>query len=107
MVLKMATYWKLNEIRLKVCLNGTCNGIRQHFLLFDKDRTPFEQLKAGFQYDSTLGYRDICGYRCGTGFPYSWFNLFMDGNDNFLEVPLIVMDSSMVDRKKGRFEWLS
>ena len=87
--------------QIEGCFNGACNGIRQHFLLLDKDRTPFEQLKAGFQYDSTLGYRDICGYRCGTGFPYSWFNLFMDGNDNFLEVPLIVMDSSLVIEKSG------
>jgi len=87
--------------QIEGCFNGACNGIRQHFLLLDKNRTPFEQLKAGFQYDSTLGYRDICGYRCGTGFPYSWFNLFMEGNDNFLEVPLIVMDSSLVIEKSG------
>jgi hypothetical protein len=87
--------------QIESCFNGACNGIRQHFLLFDKDKTPFEQLKAGFQYDSTLGYRDICGYRCGTGFPHSWFNLFMDGNDNFLEIPLIVMDSSLVLERKG------
>jgi hypothetical protein len=87
--------------QIEGCFNGACNGIRQHFLLLDKDITPFEQLKAGFQYDSTLGYRDICGYRCGTGFPYSWFNLFMDGKENFLEVPLIVMDSSLVIEKSG------
>jgi hypothetical protein len=92
---------KAERNQIEGCFNGTCNGIRQHFLLLDKDRTPLEQLKAGFQYDSTLGYRDICGYRCGTGFPYSWFNLFMDGNDNFLEVPLIVMDSSLLIEKRG------
>jgi peptidoglycan/xylan/chitin deacetylase (PgdA/CDA1 family) len=87
--------------QIESSLNVICNGIRQHFLLFDKDRTPFEQLKAGFQYDSTVGYRDICGYRCGTGFPYSWFNLFVNGKDNFLEIPLVVMDSSLVLEKRG------
>lgn len=87
--------------QIEGCFNGPCNGIRQHFLLFDKDRTPFEQLKAGFRYDTTLGYRDICGYRCGTGFPYSWFNLFMDSKDNFLEIPLIIMDSSLLMEKSG------
>ena len=44
-------------------------GVRMHWLYFD-DHSPLALEKAGFSYDSTVGYNQTIGYRAGTAQVY-------------------------------------
>ena len=72
-------------------------GARQHFLRW---RTPdtFQHLEdAGLDYDSTLGYADAAGFRCGTCHNFRVFNLRTRRTLRLREQPLIAMDCSVMD----------
>ncbi len=72
-------------------------GARQHFLRW---RTPdtFQHLEnAGLDFDSTLGYADAAGFRCGTCHEFQVFNLKTRRTLRLRERPLIAMDCSVMD----------
>jgi hypothetical protein len=72
-------------------------GARQHFLRW---RTPetFQHLEnAGLDFDSTLGYADAAGFRCGTCHEFQVFNLRTRRTLRLRERPLIAMDCSVMD----------
>ena len=46
--------------------------------------------------DSTLGFPDIIGFRCGTGFKYFLYDFENEKQSLIKELPLIVMDSSLL-----------
>lgn len=48
----------------------------------------------GIRFDSTLGYPDLVGFRCGTGFEYSLYDFANENISDIREIPLIVMDGS-------------
>lgn len=68
------------------------SDFRQHFLRFDVKKTGkiLDELEA--KTESSLGYRDRIGFRCGTGFPYRLYNFEAESAFNFIEIPLVVMD---------------
>lgn len=75
-------------------------GSRQHNLNLDIPKTWEYQIMAGLQYDTSLGFKDMIGFRWGTSFP------FFPGNKGIavpiLEIPLIIMDiclESVVNKK--------
>ena len=75
---------------------GPVAGVRQHFLRFDWPRSWRCQARAGLRYDATLGYHDEVGYRAGLSFPFRPF----DGEElPVLELPLVVMDGVLRERK--------
>lgn len=51
--------------RLEGLTGGPVDGVRQHFLRFDPIRTPQAMTRAGFRYDSTVGFPDRNGFRIG------------------------------------------
>ncbi|MGH2829295.1 MAG: hypothetical protein ACRDJM_02315, partial [Actinomycetota bacterium] len=51
--------------RLEGLLGRRVQGVRQHFLRFDPERTPPAMRQAGFRYDSTSGFPDRNGFRLG------------------------------------------
>lgn len=64
-------------------------GIRMHWLLFDHQT--FSALeKAGYYYDSTLGYNDAAGYRNGTTQVFR-----PQGAIRLLELPLNIQDTAL------------
>jgi hypothetical protein len=73
---------------------GPMYGGRQHTLRFKVPETWRLWEKAGLQYDSTLGYADHEGFRCGTCFPYNPFDLAEDRPMELWEIPLTVMDDT-------------
>ena len=74
----------------------TVLGGRQHFLRFERPTTWRCQAEAGLTYDATLGYHDEDGYRAGFSFPFHPF----DGEElPLLELPLVVMDGVLRERK--------
>ena len=64
-------------------------GIRMHWLYFN-EQSPVTLEKAGFDYDSTVGYNETIGYRAGTSQVYKPLNA-----SRLLELPLLIMDTSL------------
>ena len=70
--------------------------VRTHYLRLDIQKT-FELFEEfGLEYDSTLGYSDDIGFRCGTGFEYYPYNFKEERAWKFKEIPLVFMDSSLI-----------
>lgn len=84
----------------KQVLEKTCKtdvlGVRHHFLQLNnpKDFTLHE--KIGIKYDSSLGFAEHPGYRSGFAFPYYPYNPVKDMQFNVLELPLNIMDTSLI-----------
>ncbi len=74
----------------------TVRHTRQHYLRFAFPATPDIIEQAGVADDSTLGYRDRIGFRCGTGFAYHLYNFAREKRYTWLEKPLIVMDIGLL-----------
>jgi hypothetical protein len=77
-------------------------GGRQHFLRWEMPTTARQWEDNGLDYDSTLGYADRPGFRCGTCREYSLYDVVARKVLRLRERPLIVMDSSLIsDRYLG------
>ena len=72
-------------------------GGRQHFLRWENPTTWQGWEDAGLSYDSTLGYSDRVGFRCGTCFEYPVFNVRTRRPLRLRERPLIVMEQAALD----------
>jgi hypothetical protein len=71
-------------------ITGTAEtGVRMHWLYFDS-QAPATLEKAGFSYDSTVGYNETIGYRAGTTQVFKHTEV-----DHLLELPLHIMDTAL------------
>ena len=71
-------------------ITGTAEtGVRMHWLYFDS-HAPATLEKAGFSYDSTVGYNETIGYRAGTTQVFKHAEV-----DHLLELPLHIMDTAL------------
>lgn len=84
------------EILQRVCeregITQSYWGGRQHCLRWQTPITFQNWEDAGLNYDSTLGYAEKIGFRCGTCYDFSTFNLLSRASLSLKERPLIVMD---------------
>jgi peptidoglycan/xylan/chitin deacetylase (PgdA/CDA1 family) len=64
-------------------------GVRMHWLFFD-EKSPAALEKAGFSYDSTIGYNETVGYRAGTTQAFRPLEV-----ERMLELPMHVMDTAL------------
>ena len=83
------------KARLEEILGDSVHGIRQHYLNFDPENTFKMQESVGFEYDTTLGFREGIGFRRGTCFPYHPFDFSSNGELPILEIPLLIMDGAI------------
>jgi hypothetical protein len=74
-------------------------GGRQHFLRFNNPDTWKAWEKYKLEYDSTLGFAEEPGFRCGICFPYQVFDLEERITLSLVERPLILMDVSLTLEK--------
>lgn len=74
-----------------------CGG-RQHYLRWEAPTTWQVWEDAGLDYDSTLGFADRIGFRCGTCYEYPVFNLVTAEALKLRERPLLAMDVTMLGR---------
>lgn len=86
--------------RLDAVLGETQSGGRQHFLRFRVPNTWRHWEQAGLTYDSTVGYADYEGFRCGTCHPFHPFDIEQNRELNLWEYPLIVMDGTLKQYRK-------
>jgi hypothetical protein len=86
--------------RVESAINTSIKHNRQHYLRFDIENT-FEVLeKANISYDTSLGYAEAEGFRCGTCHPYHPFDFKNDKPFKIWEKPLIVMDVTLSGYQK-------
>jgi hypothetical protein len=69
-------------------------GGRHHYLRWENPITWRAWEAAGLAYDSTLGYADHIGFRCGTCYEYPVFDLQKREAYLLRERPLIVMEQA-------------
>ncbi len=72
-------------------------SVRNHFLRYLPGESHEIQARAGFSFDSTLGYNDAVGFRRGTSYPFP----VSDIGDGLLEIPMIMQDSALLLDSKG------
>lgn len=72
-------------------------GGRMHYLRWEQPTTLRAWADAGMNYDSTLGYADRPGFRCGTCFEYSAFDPVAGEVLQLRVRPLVVMECSVTD----------
>jgi len=73
---------------------------RQHFLRFEVPTTWQVWEDNRMKWDSTCGYADKEGFRCGVCYEYSVFNISTRQKLKLKEKPLIAMDSSFIAYQK-------
>lgn len=89
--------------RAREVLGNRPMGGRQHFLRWSPEQWEHWE-KCGLAYDSTVGYARQVGFRAGTCIPYRPWSLRLNRELNLLEIPLIVMDGTLVEHRKLRLE---
>ncbi|WP_200885545.1 polysaccharide deacetylase family protein [Xenorhabdus nematophila] len=72
-------------------------GGRMHYLRWEHPTTLQAWNDAGMDYDTTLGYADHPGFRCGTCFEYPAFNPLTQQLLDIRIRPLIVMECTIID----------
>jgi hypothetical protein len=98
-----ASFYSYNNLERLLCEKSRLEKVidtpikiaRQHYLRFNVPETWEIHEKAGIVYDSTLSYAQCEGFRCGTCKPFKPFDFIQNRELNILEIPLIVMDTSL------------
>ena len=87
---------RLRGIAAEEGIHQTQWGGRMHYLRWEHPTTLLAWDNAYMAYDSTLGYADRAGFRCGTCFEYTAFDP-VGGKALSLRIrPLIVMESTIL-----------
>ena len=73
-------------------------GGRMHYLRWEQPTTLKGLVKANIDYDSTLGYADRPGFRCGTCFEYPAFDPITQQVLPLRIRPLIAMECSVMSK---------
>ena len=99
------SYNKANIIRkekkeLEKTLGKEVLGGRQHYLKFNVPESYRSWKLANLKYDTTLCYADCEGFRCGTCYPFKPFDVVKRKTIDIWEIPLIVMDATLIDYRK-------
>jgi len=80
--------------KLENIIGYTVENNRQHILRYDWSITPYIYNEEGIQTDSSMGYKEHLGFRCGTGFPYHMYDFKNEEKFSWKEYPIAYMDSS-------------
>lgn len=88
---------EVNCLREALCVNYL--GGRQHYLRWNPE-TWRDWESCGLHYDSSVGFADRFGFRCGTALPYRPWCFAENRELNLIEVPLILMDCTPVKYMK-------
>ena len=81
---------------LRTVLGDEPLGGRQHYLRWCPE-TWMDWDNCGLAYDNTVGYADQAGFRAGTCIPYRPWLWSLNREAHLLEIPLLVMDTTLFD----------
>ncbi|MDB4609498.1 polysaccharide deacetylase family protein [Verrucomicrobia bacterium] len=90
---------KLRGILKELNITQKVYGGRQHYLRWESPTTAYNWSHSGMAYDSSLGFADHCGFRCGTSQTFPMFDPKLLINLNIKQKPLIVMDCTAIEQK--------
>jgi hypothetical protein len=88
--------FSLEKKELETNLDSKISFGREHYLRFEVPTTWQIWEDNHMEWDSTMGYHDKEGFRCGVCYEYSVFNVERRKQLNLKERPLIVMEGSFV-----------
>ncbi|PKK88741.1 MAG: hypothetical protein CVV64_17635 [Candidatus Wallbacteria bacterium HGW-Wallbacteria-1] len=87
--------WIEQKERLEEILGTEVKEGRQHYLRCAAPWTWRVWEEAGMEIDSTMGYADQQGFRCGTGDTYRLFDVLLREPMKLRERPLVMMDGTL------------
>jgi len=90
----------LRQLMDSLGITQTYLGGRQHYLCWQNPITWQGWSDANLDEDSTLGFADCIGFRCGVCYSYSVFNLKTRKHLSLIESPLIAMDVCLTNYMK-------
>ena len=67
--------------------------------MFDTAKTTGILEKSGIKYDTSLGFAECTGFRRGTCHPFYLYDFEQNKTSTVLEIPLIVMDTTLRNKK--------
>jgi hypothetical protein len=79
---------------LREVLGTSVLGGRQHHLRW-RPESWLDWETNGLRYDGSVGFADHVGFRAGTAVPYKPWLLWLDREASLLEIPLVVMDTTL------------
>jgi hypothetical protein len=92
-------------VELRRILQRAPTGNRQHWLRFGKTEDLFRSVEeAELRFDSSVGFTDQVGFRNGASFAFPPYNFQEERPYEFLEIPLAIMDGSLVEQSRVRSE---
>lgn len=71
-------------------------SVRSHYLRWDSRHSFRDADAAGFDFDSTLAFAEVAGFRCGTCHEFSAFDVTSGTPLSLREQPLIAMECSVL-----------
>ena len=81
--------------KLERFIGKPVSGVRNHYLMFDVEKTWGSQEKCGFEYDTSLGFAKSIGFRAGAAFPFHPYSFVKKRGLRMLELPLGIMDTAL------------
>lgn len=85
--------------RVREAIGTEAVGGRQHYLRWCPEAWA-DWESCGLAYDSSVGFADQAGFRCGTCWPYLPWLWHEDRCADLLEIPLLAMDATLVNYMK-------
>lgn len=84
--------------RIKTITSKPVTESRQHFLKLNLPKTYHRLIERGFEKDYTMGYADDYGFRAGTAYEHSFFDLFSNkAYPDYRIVPFAYMDGTLLE----------
>lgn len=74
---------------------------RQHYLRFNLPLTWRLWEEAGMEWDSTMGFSEYVGFRCGVCYPFSVFDVEQKRHLKLIERSLVIMDCALPREKEN------
>lgn len=100
--------WQEEKLALEKASGQSIHQGRHHYLRFIVPETWQLWEDENMEIDSTAGYHDMPGFRCGTCYPYSVFNFRSRKKLIIKEMPLIFMEMTAIEyMKKNPHQTLS
>ena len=89
----------LQDMLQTLGISQQIQGGRQHYLQWQNPETFQVWENVGMEYDSTLSFADMAGFRCGTCYEYSVYDCIARKKLKLKERPLIAMECSVIDER--------
>lgn len=86
---------RLAQVCAEEGVNASLKGGRQHFLRWSAPDTWHNWAGAGLDYDSSVGFAEHVGFRCGTCYEFPVFDAVRRKRLSLHERPLMVMEVSL------------